>query len=67
MDADDKIMHACDGVTAFLKEMRPDDEVALIAFGDSVDRLGDGFGPRRVRGLVSVRCKCEESRWHEVC
>lgn len=44
MMVDDKIMHARDGVTAFLKAMRPDDEVALIAFGSSVEMLKGGFG-----------------------
>lgn len=44
MMEDDKIMHARDGVIAFLKEMKPDDEVALVAFGDSVEMLSGGFG-----------------------
>lgn len=41
---DDKIMHARDGVTAFLSAVRPVDEVALVAFGSSIEMLGGGFG-----------------------
>jgi len=37
-------MHARDGVAAFLAEARPADEVALVAFNDSIEVLGGGFG-----------------------
>ena len=39
----EKMMHAIDGVEAFLKALRPQDEALLIAFSSTVEALG-GFG-----------------------
>ncbi len=41
--ADDKLMHAKDGVLAFARALRAGDEMLLVAFGDTIRALGD-FG-----------------------
>ncbi len=38
-----KLMHAKDGVVAVIRALRPEDEVLIIAFSDSIDMLGE-FG-----------------------
>ena len=45
----EKMMHAVDGVEAFLKALRPEDEALLISFASTVEALG-GFGldPRTI-------------------
>lgn len=45
----EKMMHAIDGVEAFVKALRPADEVLLVTFGSTIDALG-GFGlePRTI-------------------
>lgn len=40
---DEKLMHAKDAVASFVRAFRPQDEVLVVAFSDSIDVLG-GFG-----------------------
>ncbi len=40
---DEKLMHAKDGVVNFIRALRPQDEVLVVAFSQTIDVLGD-FG-----------------------
>ena len=45
----EKMMHAIDGVEAFVKALRAPDETLLITFGGTVDALGEfGLEPRTI-------------------
>ena len=46
--AGEKLMHAKDGVVAFVKALRPADEVLLVAFSDTIQALGDFRLDRRL-------------------
>ncbi|HLG54275.1 MAG TPA: VWA domain-containing protein [Vicinamibacterales bacterium] len=51
--AGDKMMHAKDGVIEFVKALKKDDEVLVVAFSDSVDALGGfGLGVRTIEQAV---------------
>ena len=49
----DKMMHAKDGVINFVKALKSDDEVLVVAFSDSVDALGTfGLSIRTIEQAV---------------
>jgi len=54
MMKDDRIMHAVDGVVEFVDALRAEDEVVIVAFGDTIDMLG-GFGTKRATVEREVR------------
>lgn len=49
----EKLMHAKDGVVAFVRALRRQDEALIVAFSDSIDALGDfGLDARRIERAV---------------
>lgn len=56
--SDERLMHAKDGVAAFLAALRPQDEALLISFGDTVEALGGVRVCRCTRSVSSSGRTC---------